>query len=651
MHAVAAVTTWWRHHDDLLLPGTCFAAGVGAVVLAASDHANAVDLDVVRLGAWMAGPVAGALVLDRLPGHLVGRLLAASGLFPVLALVVAAWEQRTLPDIASAASEAPVLAIPAVGLIVGLLVAMPEGRLVGTGRRLAGAAAGVALLGVASAAWRAAQPGPAAGDIADRVLSRVEHACLIALLAAVVFAISLQWRAAAESTGTERRRRLWLLAGAAVVTAGAVSSAWPGLGLAAVYASAALHAVVPFGIALLLVADDLPPVEPAVGHALLLALTLGVGLAVFALAGAVLSRTRLPDQRAAAVTITAIAGLALLPLHVAGRRRLAVRLHGVGRQPASLLALLGGSMGHGSAGHDALLAACEAVALAVRSPRATVVPERARGAHDPAAATVELLADGQHLGLLIVAPRRPGEPFNRRDSELIAVLAGPVAQVARAAVMAGALERAKADIAAQRLVERRRIRRDLHDGLGPLLASLALQIDTVARTHPELERAVARITGTVALSRVEVRRLVEGLAPEGVRSAELGHSVRELVEGWASAVAPTGMRIGLDVDADLPPVSEDVRVTAYRIVGEALTNAVRHASATECRVSLSRAADGGIEVEVRDNGSGMQHHAAGFGLRSMSERASSVGGTLAVTTDAGTVVHLTVPACPTDVQR
>lgn len=639
---MASIAARWQRHDDVLLPGVGFVIGVGAVVIAASEHANAVQLDVVRLAAWTAGPVAAALLLDRRPGNRVGRLLALAGFFPVLALVVAAWEQRTLPDITSAAAQSPVLALPAVALLVSLVAAFPDGAAASQlAQRVRHVPAGVAMLGGMSAAWRAAQPGSGG---TYPLLERFEQLCLVTLLFTLLLVLGMQWRAASAATGIDRRRRLWLLVGAlAVAACGAGIAAWSA-GPAAAYASAALHALVPFGIALLVIAGDLPPVELALGQVGVTLAIGGVVVGVFAAAHALLSRTDLPDPRSAATIAAAVAALALLPLHSALRRRVAVRLLGVGRQPGSLLALLSESLQTTGEAQDALRSACDAVAAAVRSPSANVVPSDSVRFHDPAAVTIPLTASGEDVGMLVVAPRRPGESFTRRDVELMATLAAPVAQVARAAGLAAALERARADIAAQRLDERRRLRRDLHDGLGPLLASLALHADALVRAHPDLADSINRISETLAASRGEVRRLVEGLAPDAVVTGDLRHSLEELVEGWASAAAPAGLLVRLSVPEDVPPVSEEVRVAAYRIVGEALTNVVRHAKATECDVVLQRAPGGHIELEVRDNGMGVDNPNVGFGMRSMTQRAASVGGTVEVTTGQGTLVRLRIPA-------
>lgn len=643
----AWVTSRWQRHEDLLFPSLCLTAGIGAVAFAASDHASAVQLDVVRLAAWATGPIAGALILDRRPGDPLGRLLAASGLFPVLALVVAAWEQRTLPDIASAAAQIPVLVIPTVAFLIALLLWFPDSEMARSAERLGRATAAVALVGLAAAAWRAARPGPSLHAGIDPLLSGIEYALLAGLLTALGAAVAMQVRETITATGLARRRRLWLLVALTVIALSAISLSVFGSGAGAAYAAAALQAMVPFVVALLLLSIDLPPVGFSLGQAAVGLALAGAVTAVFDGSRGALARTQLPDPESAAVVLAALAAAGAIPLYAALRRHLAVRFLGVGRQPGSLLALLGESLRAEGEAEDALRAACDAVARAVRSPAATVRRHDARLAADDGTVAVPLVASGEPVGMLVVAPRRPGEPFHKRDQALIATLAAPVAQVARAGRLAAALEQARSDIAAQRLDERRRLRRDLHDGLGPLLASLALHAQAMARAHPETTEDVERIRGTLAASRAEVRRLVDGLAPEAATTGDLRQSIEELVEGWASAAAPSGLSVRLDLCSEVPPVSEEVRVTAYRIVGEALTNVVRHAKATECDVRLRTAAGCTVVLEICDNGTGVGEGASGFGIRSMGERASAVGGTVEFSTASGTLVRLSVPALQT----
>jgi signal transduction histidine kinase len=255
---------------------------------------------------------------------------------------------------------------------------------------------------------------------------------------------------------------------------------------------------------------------------------------------------------------------------------------------------------------------------------------------------IPLVAGQQRLGSLVVSPRRVGEPFSRRDLELLDLLATPVAQLARAALLTRELELARGDAVAQRLDERRRLRRDLHDSVGPLLAGLGLQADAVRRRNPDPQ--LDAVAAAITQCRKEVRRLVDELEPEDVPVADLVESVRALVEGWASATVERGLQLALDVPAPLPSLRADVRVAAYRIVGEALTNVVRHSAARHCTVRLLREEEE-LLIEVRDDGHGRLGDRRGVGLASMDDRATALGGDLVVSAapGSGTTLRARVP--------
>ena len=199
------------------------------------------------------------------------------------------------------------------------------------------------------------------------------------------------------------------------------------------------------------------------------------------------------------------------------------------------------------------------------------------------------------------------------------------------------------DIVSDREEERLRLRRELHDGLGPSLAAIGLGLrslgprastddaDRVQALASEVERAVA-----------EVRRICDGLRPAALN--ELG-----LNDALAAAVHPlkqVGPDIAVVVD-DLPPLSPAVEVATYRIAMEATTNAVRHAGASKVRVSI--AYTDGVAVTVADDGEGLAvDMLPGFGLRSMSDRAEELGGRFSVEANEprGTVVRAWIPETP-----
>jgi two-component system, NarL family, sensor kinase len=256
----------------------------------------------------------------------------------------------------------------------------------------------------------------------------------------------------------------------------------------------------------------------------------------------------------------------------------------------------------------------------------------------PAPASTErwpLSYQGVTVGTLVARPRRGEQSFDSRDRAVL----GDIARQAGAAVHAQALTADLLD-SRQRLVsareeERRRLRRDLHDGLGPLLTSVGLNIDA-ARVHAERDGAgpdaenqdlgvlLGRAKEGAAQAIADLRGIVYGLRPSslddlGLAGAIAAH-IRRLGEG-------TGMRVTLQAGqlADLPAA---VEVAGFRIAVEALNNAVRHSTARNCQVRLEIDTPAQLLVEVRDDGTSDGPWPAGVGLQAMRERAAELGGTL-----------------------
>jgi signal transduction histidine kinase len=200
---------------------------------------------------------------------------------------------------------------------------------------------------------------------------------------------------------------------------------------------------------------------------------------------------------------------------------------------------------------------------------------------------------------------------------------------------------------AAREEERRRLRRNLHDGLGPSLGAVVLRIDTarnLAGTKPEdADRLLRQARDDVAAALSDVRRLVHDLRPPALDDLGLAGAVRQQAE---RLLAPrTTVTVDAVPDADDLPAA--VEVAAYRIASEALANVARHAHATACRVELTRDADGALVVTVTDDGVGIAADApAGVGLVSLRERAAELGGRCSVRCPAegGTEVRAVLPA-------
>ncbi len=262
-----------------------------------------------------------------------------------------------------------------------------------------------------------------------------------------------------------------------------------------------------------------------------------------------------------------------------------------------------------------------------------------------------LLHQGQPVGELILAPRSAGEPFSPLDRRLLDDLARQAgvalyanAQTRQAQHLAADLQHARERLVAAREEERRRLRRDLHDGLGPALASLTLKVDA-ARDELNYDAGstaamLTEVKGDIQAALGDIRRLVYDLRPPALDDLGLAASLRLLAERYQGP----NLSIACDLPEHLPPLPAAVEVAIYRIAGEALTNVVRHADAHRCTVRLA-AADR-VELTISDDGRGLPPEvAAGVGLLSMRERAAELGGECAVTSTlgAGTTVQVWLP--------
>jgi signal transduction histidine kinase len=244
-----------------------------------------------------------------------------------------------------------------------------------------------------------------------------------------------------------------------------------------------------------------------------------------------------------------------------------------------------------------------------------------------------LVYQNKTIGQLLLGQRAPGENFSPADHRLLNDLAREAGVAVHAVSLTTHLQRITADLQRSResLVttreeERRRLRRDLHDGLGPTLASLVQLLDTarmlVSCDPDAANMLLGDIKGQLKATITDIRRLVYALRPPALDELGLVSAIREHIERFNQ---PKGLQISMDAPDSLPLLPAAVEVAAYHIALEAVTNVVRHANAQTCRIRLSL--DHGLIIEIMDDGEGLpvDRH-VGVGLTSMRERAEELGG-------------------------
>jgi signal transduction histidine kinase len=229
------------------------------------------------------------------------------------------------------------------------------------------------------------------------------------------------------------------------------------------------------------------------------------------------------------------------------------------------------------------------------------------------------------------------------------MLADPVAVAVHSTVVSEELQASRERIVAAREEERRRLRRELHDGLGPTLTGIAFAADAAANTidddpakSQELLTSLRRDT-RAALA--DVRRLVDNLRPPALDELGLVGALRQRADQLSWRADGASVKVRLDVPDQVPALPAAIEVATYRIATEALTNVVRHSRATGALVQL-RCADR-LEVSITDNGPPNGRWAPGVGLHAMRERAAELGGSFqAGPTSAGGQVVASFPLTP-----
>ncbi len=247
-------------------------------------------------------------------------------------------------------------------------------------------------------------------------------------------------------------------------------------------------------------------------------------------------------------------------------------------------------------------------------------------------------------------------PLGSNDRRLLDAVARQLGEALHATALVEALRHAQERLVVSREEERKRLRRDLHDGLGPSLAALGMEVDGLRNRMPAL-RPEQTDTELLALREgiqrtvLEVRRVVEGLRPPALDELGLDGAVHQLARRLATPALPTaapGRPLTIDATVQLnglPELPAATEVAAFRITQEALTNAIRHANASHVLASIT-VEDDELVVRVRDDGHGLaESRDGGVGLSAMRERAEELGGSFDIRAEPriGTTIEARVP--------
>jgi signal transduction histidine kinase len=621
----------------------------------------------------------GALIVIHRPSNTVGRILCAIGLTSAIASLGQAYswyalvhQHGSLPGGMAAGWLGSWLFVPAFGLFWFLLLLFPDGRLPSPRWRPVAwlAAAHIALTCI----WVAFEPQPldsppylqnplGIGQAADalQLLGRILVPTVGLLLALSTASVVMRFR---RSQGPARQQLKWFVYGAvlALVEWAAYHYVFREAGsgnlqpepvLVAVLDSlAAATPAVAIGVAILKyrLYDIDRLISRSLVYAGLTAAVVGVYVAAVELLGAVFPHRGLGVSLGA----TGLIAVGFQPARERLQRTVDRLLYGHRHDPYTVLSQLGQRIEATLAPEAILPSVVNTVASALKLPY--VVVELSNGDRVEATSAsnrplaeltrLPLSYQGELAGELVVASRSPGERLTPADQLLLADIARHAGVAVHAVQLTAELQRSRVRLVSAREEERRRLRRDLHDGLGPTLAGVVLQLGAakalVDQDRLEACRLLGRLRAEVQQAIIDIRRLVYQLRPPALDELGLVGALRAYASHLqypdsnelGSPSSLDHLTVTVDGPAQLPPLPAAVEVAAYRIATEALANTARHASASRCTVRL--AVDNALELEVADDGRGLPtHYRPGVGLISMRERAAELGGSCTVRAASG----------------
>lgn len=661
----------------LVVAGALLAAGTLVLLAIIERHGvpggvrpNAAHV-IVRVISGGCLLVVGGLMLAHLPGHPLSWIFGAAGIGTELAVAatqyaVSSHYVQALPAAEwvgwlSEWASFPIVLVPGVALLL-----FPDGRV--PGRRW-GVALWCGLTGALLVALNGAfgigedlgfQGNPFLSDATARSLGDPFGVGWVLILLAAVAGIAAIARRRPTASDAERRQLRLLGRGGLVVALAFLACASGSIVAPAAFDAGAVAALASLSLLAVLMAvailrHRLYGLDVYVDRAMVLT---GTTLLLGALyVGAVVLAGWLFDEDVhlgAAVPAAVLVAVAFHPLRERLQRSVNRLLHGQRDEPYAAISQLGRRLGDAIDPAQVLPVMVETIADALRLPYAAVV--LAGSAQAPAAAhgvpaagvalRLPLIHGGEHVGTLVLGARAHGEPLSAADRQLLEDFARRASAAASAVALSVEIQRSRERLVTAREEERRRLRGDLHDGLGPTLAGAMLTIEAARRvlaSDPEsadalLDRAAASVEGAVT----DVRRVVYGLRPPALDQLGLVGALHQ-----QAATLSTGdplLAIAIDAPEPMPPLPAAVEVAAFRIAQEALTNISRHARARRASVTITTG--DAVALTIRDDGRGLpETQLDGVGLTSIRERATELGGTFAITrpADGGTLLTVRLP--------
>ena len=479
-----------------------------------------------------------------------------------------------------------------------------------------------------------AASGQQAGQV--RWLPALIAVATLATYVSVVVCVVLRFRRGSDLV---RRQMLWvMLALLLVVTLFSLDPLLPDTDLAIIPV-----ALIPLSILVAIFRYQLLDIRLVFSRSVLyLLLTAAAVGAYLAAVGAMSQLFTAQVALGPSVVATLLIAVAFNPLRVWLQRRVDRAVYGARQDPVRAMAEVGARLGEvATPAGSGLGGVLQALCQVMRLPSAAIVSRGVRLAgygQAPAALHSTPLRYGEErLGELIVGLRHGESRLDPADERLLGLLAAPIAVAAHASELAAELSQSREQVISGREEERRRLRRDLHDGLGPVLTGVVLNAEAalrLLRTDPaRSETLLGELRDQTTGALEDVRRLVYELRPPALDSMGLAGALREYATMLSRRADGSPLMVSVDIPEPLGDLPAAVEVAAYRIVTEGLTNVTRHSSAGTAVITLA-VRDGELHVAVHDDGvnvaGGWQ---PGVGLTSIRERAAELGGRCAIQLD------------------
>lgn len=659
---------------------------IGALFVLAFREGFTTDIVVFLIWGplFTVSVLTGMLILQKYPGHRVGWVLCLTGttwvatnatyLYGTLGMTYPDWG---LPAVASVLQAGSFYPFGLYLVLVELLLIFPTGSLASLGW---GVARGLGLIGALGASLMIAFGNPLAmngefGEVSNPwhipgMVGDVMNIAGVGFL--VIFAMGIpagvsMIRRLRQATGVERLQLRWIAWDTVILVIAYVchlvavtmfvNADWYWLAFS--FWGLALNSLaVVVGIAILrfrLYDIDLV-IHRSLLYGSLVALIAVIYVALVNMINLAAQRldARDPNPWMASIIVAVTVTLLLQPLRSSLQHSLNHWLYGARDDPGDILTRLGVRLESAIAPADVLSDVTRIVMDLLRLPHAAIAMQTDTRLELVAEAGlpgleqvgVPMIYQHERIGELRVTPRSPGERFSRADCAVLEGVARQTAVAAYAFRVSGDLQHARERLVTAREEERRRLRRDLHDGLGAQLAALTIQTGTIrrmvrsdpGRVEQELEQLQTELRSAIT----DIRRLVHGLRPPALDEFGLIAALRSRLIAFESSSGIAQAR--LLFTGREQPLPAAVEVAVYRIVEEALTNVSRHAGAHSVTVSLAICDD--VRVQITDDGIGFPAtYQPGVGIQSMRERTEELGGSFEIgaAADQGTRIAVSFP--------